>query len=109
MDTNAKGRIYALRTAGYSYVEIARLLDLPVGSVKSFCSRNEVKRRNDQTHLEKGVRCACQQCGAPVTQQPHRKLKLFCSDSCRMRWWNAQRSTQKRRKFRSQLHDTHTV
>ena len=30
----------------------------------------------------------CQECGEVVIQPPKRKLKKFCSDKCRMKWWN---------------------
>lgn len=28
-------------------------------------------------------------CGAALMQIPHRKPKKFCSDKCRMAWWNS--------------------
>lgn len=31
---------------------------------------------------------ACECCGNPVSQNPGRKQKRFCSDSCRNHWWN---------------------
>ena len=37
--------------------------------------------------------CLC--CGEKVTQQPHRKPKRFCSDTCRLRWWHAHRDREK--------------
>lgn len=33
----------------------------------------------------------CEQCGVLVKQHPKRKRKRFCSDACRMRWWNDHR------------------
>ena len=32
---------------------------------------------------------ACKCCGAPMIQIPGRKPRLFCSDACRTKWWNA--------------------
>ena len=29
----------------------------------------------------------CKRCGAKLVQQPGKKRKVFCSDSCRIRWW----------------------
>lgn len=109
MDTDMKERISVLRTANHSYAEIARLLDLPVGSVKAFCSRNQIKRIDRKGKADVGAYCTCKMCGALVGQQPHRKKKQFCSDACRMRWWNAQRSTRKHRKHRSLPHDSSAV
>ena len=33
-------------------------------------------------------KCLCEYCGKDVKQLPGRKLKRFCSDKCRMAWWN---------------------
>jgi len=30
----------------------------------------------------------CKECGVPVEQTPGRKIKMFCSDRCRSKWWN---------------------
>lgn len=34
---------------------------------------------------------SCEQCGALIEQNPKRKRKRFCSDACRMKWWNDHR------------------
>lgn len=109
MDADAKERISVLRAQNHSYREIALRLNLPVGSVKSFCSRNRIKRVDEQPGNGIGADCVCQQCGRSVKQQAHRKKKRFCSDACRIQWWNAQRSTQKHRKHRSLPHDNRAV
>ena len=31
----------------------------------------------------------CHQCGIPIQQTVGRKQKQYCSDKCRMTWWNA--------------------
>ena len=33
----------------------------------------------------------------PVKQNPGRKKKRFCSDSCRMKWWNSHMDKVKRK------------
>lgn len=38
----------------------------------------------------------CLYCGAPVEQNPKRREKKFCSDSCRMLWWNSHKDLVKR-------------
>ena len=71
--------------AGIGYKKIATQLGLSANTVKSFCRKaNEEKAKM----IEASV---CLNCGKDVAQQAHRKKKLFCSDRCRMQWWNAHR------------------
>lgn len=30
----------------------------------------------------------CLQCGKAIKQTPHKRKKKFCSDKCRITWWN---------------------
>lgn len=55
-----------------------------INTVKSYCQRNQLGGRKS-TDSNKHF---CKQCGIEVKQTPHRKLKKFCSDKCRMKWWN---------------------
>lgn len=79
-----KKEILSMRIKGMGYGEIAKGLELSINTVKSFCHRNEGK---------------CEQCGMPVQQLTGRKHKRFCSDSCRIRWWNAHKDLVNRRRF----------
>jgi endogenous inhibitor of DNA gyrase (YacG/DUF329 family) len=36
----------------------------------------------------------CEFCGQSVRQSEHRKRKRFCSDKCRMSWWNRRYAAQ---------------
>lgn len=31
----------------------------------------------------------CRNCLTPLEQTPHKRKRMFCSDACRMAWWNA--------------------
>ena len=80
-----------LRHAGYSYSVIADKLGLSVNTIKTHCKRHGLSSKEiDKSKLV--VRAAnlhyCQECGEVVIQPPKRKLKKFCSDKCRMKWWN---------------------
>ena len=68
--------IVALRAEGLSYREIASRLGLPLGTVKSACSRHALARSVD----------VCRDCGKPLTHCPGKKRKVFCCDACRWRW-----------------------
>ena len=65
---------------GSGYRKIAAELDLPLGTVKSWC------RRHPYTESAKD---RCPACGKRITSIPHKKPRRFCSDKCRNRWWSA--------------------
>ena len=78
-----KLRIHKLSQEGLGYKKIAAALDLPVNSVKTYLRRHPVAED------AAAVPDICERCGNPIIQTPHRKRKRFCSDSCRISWWNA--------------------
>ncbi len=81
MNQYEKNEIAKLQNQGLGYKKISDILSLSVNTVKSYCYRNTVKSRQES-------KC-CKQCGIKISQQPTRKEKKFCSDNCRMKWWNA--------------------
>lgn len=74
-----QNQIKNLALKGYGYKRIADILDLSPNTVKSHL------RRHPPTE---GV-SVCQQCGKSIEQNPGRKEKKFCSDKCRMAYWNS--------------------
>jgi len=68
-----------LRYQGYGYRKIAKMLDLPLGRVKSYCIRHPLD-------VSKKV---CLECGKSIQNTPHKREKKFCSDKCRLKWWNS--------------------
>ncbi len=80
MTGDIKNKIYEMKSRGMGYRKIASELDLPLNTIKSFLQRAEKKRA--------GV---CKECGKEITSIPHKKQKLFCSDSCRTQWWTKHR------------------
>ena len=81
--TNAeRSRIVELQQTGYGYKKIATITGLPQNTVKSYCSRHPVQvNLTEQDGL-------CRNCKKPLEQTPHKRKKKFCSDVCRMTWWN---------------------
>ena len=63
--------------------------DSGAAPVKSFCRRHSLAARTDGA--------VCEYCGKPIAQNPGRKRKRFCSDSCRNKWWNAHLELVKRK------------
>lgn len=91
-----RANVLMLRHKGFSYREISRETGVPVNTVKSLCHRSGVKTPNayEETGNEenKETKPFCQHCGVRVEQSPYTRKKRFCSDTCRHRWWNANRN-----------------
>ena len=85
-DINA---INNMRLKGYSVATISKVLGMPYNTVKSHI------RRNSEIL---GV-SLCLQCGKPVKQPGGRKEKKFCSDRCRMVYWNSNQNKAKRQAY----------
>ena len=82
MTDSTKTAIIKMRENGDSSHTITQALNLPESTVKSFCRRNKIN--SAQPH---SITSLCENCGAPITRNPRRKHKRFCSDSCRYAWW----------------------
>lgn len=97
--TNAdKTNIAHLRKRGFSYGKIAEMLNLSKESVSSHCKRHGLGgRKKSSTEPVNLTVSSCLFCGDIVEQIPHRKAKKFCSDTCRMKWWNLHSSQVKRK------------
>ena len=85
MTDEQRQQIINLRAAGNGYKKISHILGLSENTVKSFCQRRKVGGVVIQP--DAGI-AVCKNCGKPVRQNPGRKQKKFCSDHCRMKWWN---------------------
>jgi len=81
MTGNQKEKINQLREEGLGYLRIAKELGISENTVKSYCRRME---RTEVTASQP----VCEQCGKPIDVSK-RPGKRFCSDRCRMRWWNS--------------------
>ena len=87
MTDSQKEQITAMRESGSGYKKIAQSIGLSENTVKSFCKRNSIESRvATKTPSPENV-CKC--CGKEIVQVQGRKQKKFCSDHCRMKWWNA--------------------
>ncbi|NEW66029.1 sigma-70 family RNA polymerase sigma factor [Carnobacteriaceae bacterium zg-84] len=77
-----KDDIIRLRRNGLGYKKIASLLAISVNTVKSVCRREGIEK----VKVNDGHRC--KGCGEALIQKQGKKVKQFCSDTCRMKWWN---------------------
>ena len=84
MTREQKSAVIRLRTDGVTYSDIAQRLNLSINTVKSF-----YRRFKDTTDGSISAVCKC--CGKPIVQPNGTRPKIFCSDKCRMNWWNSHR------------------
>ena len=89
-----KERIGHMRLNGESYAGIADALGLSRNTVKSFCLRNirATPHEEKACPVNNGV---CVQCGKVFVLCPGHRQRRFCTDRCRMTWWNAHRDLLK--------------
>ena len=83
MTNKEKEMIMQLRQSGQGYKKIAAALNISPSSVKTFCHRHPVEVSTETTER------SCPVCGVRLVNTPHKKPKKFCSDKCRMKWWNS--------------------
>lgn len=90
MTPEEKIAVRSMRLSGISYAQIADKLNIPEGTIKTFCRRNNLRSADIRinVNMKEGI---CKRCGKSLNSLPKRKPKQFCSDTCRLTWWNANR------------------
>ena len=83
MTSKEKEMVIMLRRSGQSFRAIADSLKLSENTVKSYWHRHFINDTDTPAHTG-----FCRMCGIPLTQTPHKKERIFCSDHCRMKWWS---------------------
>jgi len=96
MTDKQKQQIAAYRESGMSYTQISKLMDLSINSIKTYCRRHNLGGPL-AFDVPMSQTVACLNCGKKVAQNPGRKEKKFCSDRCRMLWWNSHTDQVKRK------------
>ena len=81
MNKVQKEKVRQLRVRGDSYADIGTATGLPVGTIKAYCSRNDVRLSQPE---QEGL---CERCGNALVRQVHATAKRFCSFECRNSWW----------------------
>jgi endogenous inhibitor of DNA gyrase (YacG/DUF329 family) len=85
-----KERIIQLRISGVSYSKIADALGISINTVKSFCRRNNLGNNEVLTKDDSNVnQIFCKECGKELNQVSGKKPLKFCSNQCRVKWWNS--------------------
>ena len=84
-------QVRSLRETGYSYSRIATVLGVPKNSVKSYCNRFGIQLGTGDSDSGADGILRCRQCGHVIERGNQSNGRKFCSNECRMRWWNAHR------------------
>lgn len=80
MTSNEREKIKELRNLGLGYKKTAKEMSLTISAVRCVCSSlTEDKKLNGN----------CKNCGLKIKSIKGKKKKIFCSDKCRMQWWNS--------------------
>ena len=87
MNELQKQQIIELRNQGISYSKIADALGISLNTIKSFCRRNNLGGHigKESKQINKTF---CKECGKELNQNLGKKPLKFCSDKCRVKWWN---------------------
>jgi hypothetical protein len=89
MNGKQKTEIQKMRTAGVSYAKIAATLGISENTVKSFCRRSGLKSLTNAASASGSLELIyCIYCGAPLRHTTGARKRRFCSDKCRISWWN---------------------
>lgn len=86
MTENEKTKIIELRKKGYGYGQISLELNIPRSSISTFCKRNDINVGSIDRYV------FCKNCEKVIKLESKKKPKMFCSDDCRVNWWNAHQS-----------------
>ena len=90
MQIELKNRILELKKLGMGYKAIAKELSITPSAVRNVCT----SKYNDPEKYGN-----CKNCGIKTRQTPGKKKRQFCSDKCRMAWWNVHKDEIKRKAF----------
>ena len=90
MTNQQKDQITALRSQRFGYATIAKAVGLKKDTVVAYCRKIGLTgtKATDNSRIDLDADF-CLQCGALLTQTPGRKRIKFCSDKCRVTWWNS--------------------
>lgn len=80
MTVEEKQKIINLRNDGYGYKRIAKELNLPLSSIRYICEKGMVYS---------SLSGNCKNCGKKISSIKGKKRKIYCSDKCRLDWWNS--------------------
>ena len=87
---NEKTRIEELMRQGLKYPTIAKITGIKLSSVRYYCGIADAGDADARK-----ADAFCKGCGRPLFRKEKSKPRRFCSDACRMKWWNGHRDEVK--------------
>lgn len=84
-------RVIEMKEAGETNRAISEELGLSENTIKTFVRRNNIHaivKKPPTPVMDNSKGPVCKECGVPIVRYQCRKVKIFCSDKCRMTWWN---------------------
>lgn len=91
-----------MRNDGLGYTTIALRMGLTKDCVRAYCRTHGLTGRRSPTHVVQDVsKDYCKTCGKHLEHTAGKRKKQFCSDGCRMDWWNAHADQVKRKAYYS--------
>ena len=85
MTKDEVARLDEMRIDGLTPVAIAAKLDMPISTVTSHIRRHPVPEGT----------VVCKQCGSLIKVEKGKKTRKFCSNECKVAWWNRHRYERK--------------
>jgi len=80
MNEDLKSKVFTLKNKGLSYSKVAEKTSLSINTIKSLFRRQDSKDKEKYS--------VCKNCGKQINELSGSRVKKFCSDSCRFKWWN---------------------
>lgn len=81
MTEKQRHEITRLRREGLGYTAVAKQLGISKDTIKSFCRRNVLSGELEP------VQGICRECGQPLPRAEGMKPRVFCCETCRVKWW----------------------
>ena len=95
MTTEEAKIVSDLQQRGLGYKKISALTGIGVNTVKAYCRRH----RAIEPKASDTTQSFCRACGKPIEVAMKQKPRQFCSDTCRMKWWNSHPDQVKRKAY----------
>ena len=89
MTDSQKQQIVEMRKKGFGYTAIANELGTTKDCVRMICRRLKIAGKASES-----TNCFCRNCGKRINENHLERTKIFCSNKCRMSWWNKHRKTK---------------
>ena len=86
-----KQQIQELRINGDGYKAISTVLGVSRDIIRGYCKRNGLDGDSKLISLnleeKKSQNLICTCCSKPIKQMKHGRIRRFCSEECRRKWW----------------------